>query len=243
VRIGALAFAVVLTFMPSAAMSQKVGDDSGSIRYIFPTLLVPDQPAERSHIVSKKDPWFSGKTVPVRAMVLDTDVPITETQLTLAKGTVLSVATSDRLIACQRDTLVTAGLGGMGRSPICLVDLDRDGKFDGWFKSSINVTWSCCSGHLQRGNIRPIAPVSATELSPDGVRALAPWGYFSIRYAQGMLTYCVGISDVCLQKAPKIKPADGEQQTEFMGGLFGYRKLENGKLAVRMIRDPKEGTY
>jgi len=58
-----------------------------------------------------------------------------------------------------------------------------------------------------------------------------------------MLTYCQGSSDICLQKQPKIKPSSIEQETEFMGGLFGYRQLENGKLAVRMIRDPKEATY
>jgi len=243
VRIGASAFAVVLTLMPGAALSQKAGEDSGSIRYIFPTLLVPDQPLDRSRIVSKKDAWFVGTAVPARAMALDADVLITETQLALPKGSVLSIATSDHLLGCQNATFITAGLGGMGRSPVCLVDLDRDGRFDGWFKSSINVIWSCCSGHLQRSNVRPIAPVGATELSPDKVRALKSWGSFSIRYARGMLTYCQGSSDVCLQKQSKIKPSNREQEAELMGGLFGYRKLEDGKLAVRMIRDPKEATY
>ncbi|MGN6817323.1 MAG: hypothetical protein ACTHJR_01475 [Sphingomonas sp.] len=232
----------MLTLLPGAALSQNAAD-SGSIRYIFPTLLVPDQPAERSRIVSKKDPWFSGKAVPVRAMALDKDVPIAEAGLVLSKGTVLSVATSDHLIACQQNIVVSAGVGGMGRSPICLVDLDRDGRFDGWFKSSIEIIWGCCNGHLQRSHVRPIDSVSATELSPGEVRALKPWGYFSIRYAQGMLTYCLGVSDVCLQKAPRIKPTDSEQQTEFMGGLFGYRQQADGKLAVRMIRDPQEATY
>lgn len=242
-RIGALAFAAMLTLVPGASLSQNVTIDHGSIRYIFPTLLVPDQPADRSRIVSKKDAWFVGAAVPARAVALDTDVLITETQLTLPKGTVLSIAQSDRPIGCQHAAFVSAGLGGMGRSPVCLVDLDRDGRFDGWFKGSINVIWSCCSGHLQPRTVRPIAPVGATELSPEEVRALKSWGSFSIRYAQGMLTYCQGSSDICLQKQPKIKPSSIEQEAEFMGGLFGYRQLENGKLAVRMIRDPKEATY
>jgi hypothetical protein len=241
-RIGALALALALMLMPGAAVSQTV-EDTGSIRYIFPTLLVPDPPVERSRTVSKNDPWFSGKAVPVRAMVLDAAVPVTETQIILPRGTILTVATSSYLIACQRDVVVTAGVGGMGRSPVCLVDIDRDGRFDGWFKSSIMLIWGCCSGHLQRGHIRPITPVGATELTPDKLRALDPWGYFTIRYAQGKLTYCLGISDVCQQKAPKIKPSATEQQAEFLGGLFGYRKLEDGKLAVRMIRDPQEATY
>ncbi|MFA6117637.1 MAG: hypothetical protein WC729_26845 [Sphingomonas sp.] len=237
-----MALGILLTLMPDAALPQNAAD-SGSIRYIFRTLLVPDQPAERSPTVSKNDPWFSGKAVPVRAMALDADIPITGAAIVLSRGAVLSVADSDHLIACQREVVLSAGVGGMGRSPVCLVDLDRDGRFDGWFKSSINLIWGCCNGHLQRSRVRPIAPAGATELSPDRVRALDPWGYFSIRYAQGMLTYCLGISDVCQQKAPRIKPSEIEQTTEFMGGLFGYRKLENGKLAVRMIRDPQEATY
>lgn len=241
-RFAALALAVMLTLIPGAALPQKAAD-TGSIRYIFPTLLVPDKPTERSRTVSKNDGWFSGKVVPVRAMTLDADVPITGTPIVLARGTVLTVAISDALIACPNGTVISAGLVGTGRVPVCLVDLDHDGKFDGWFKDSIMLVWGCCHGHLQRGSIRPIPPVSATELSPEKVRALAPWGYFTIRYAQGMLTYCLGISDVCLQKAPRIKPSDIEQTTDFMGGSFAYRKLEDGKLAVRMIRDPQEATY
>jgi hypothetical protein len=58
-----------------------------------------------------------------------------------------------------------------------------------------------------------------------------------------MLTYCIGISDICLQKSPKIKPSAVEQVTGFKGGLFGYRKLEDGRLAVRMVRDPKETMF
>lgn len=241
-RTRALAATVALTLMPAAASSQA-NEDGGAIRYIFPTLLVPDHPTERSLVVSKKDPWFTGKAVPVRAIALDADVPIDDYGITLPRGTVLSIARSDRLIGCPRDIIVTAGVGGMGRSPVCLVDVDLDGKFDGWFKGSIERVWGCCNGHLQRSRIRPINPVGATELSPDKVRALEPWGYFSIRYAQGMLTYCLGESDVCLQKAPRIKPTDSEQQTEFMGGLFGYRQQADGKLAVRIIRDPQEATY
>jgi hypothetical protein len=232
----------MLMLMPGAALPENA-PNTGRIPYIFPSLLVPDKPSERSRTVLKNDPWFSGKVVPVRAMVLDADVPITGTAIVLPHGTVLTVATSDTLIACQNETMVSAGLVGTGRVPVCLVDLDHDGRFDGWFKDSIMLIWGCCHGHLERGSVRAITPVAATELSPEKVRALEPWGAFSIRYAQGMLTYCMTGTDVCLQRAPRIKPSDIEQTTEFMGGLFAYRKLEDGKLAVRMIRDPQEATY
>lgn len=206
----AFGLAIAMLALPQNVWPQ-VKTDTGSIRYIFETLLVPDAGAERSITVDKYGPWVSGKAVPAKAVVLATDVPLPETGIFLRSGTVMTAATADRLIACANGVLVKAGVGGMGKSPICLVDLDQDGRLDGWFKGSIN--------------------------------ALEPWGYYEIRFSQGMLTWCIGRSDVCKQGAPKIKLTDSEHLTEFMGGVFAYRKLADGNLAVRIVRDPGEEKY
>ncbi len=233
---------ILLVAFPGMATAQSK-QRTGSIRYNFLTLLIPDQTEERSRTIKKNDPWFLGKAVPVNAVVLDAPVTIPGTGITLRKGLPLSVATSSYFMACQKDLTVSAGILGMGKSPVCLIDSDEDGVLDSWFRSSINVVWSAYTGHLQRDDIHPIGPILTRRLSTEEVRKLDLWSTFAIRYAQGMLTYCVGTSDVCLQKSPKIKPSGIEQTTEFMGGAFSYRKLEDGRLAVRMIRDPKEATF
>jgi len=230
---------VVLANVAAAKNQQK----TTSVPYVFRTLLVPDRPAERSRIVKKHDPWFTGKAVPAQAVVLNTSISIPGTPIVLEKGLPLSVATSAVFMACQKDRSVPNGIGGMGRSPICLIDQDEDGILDSWFKSSINIVWSSYSGHLQRDDIYPIGKIPTTQLSPEEIYSLEPWDTFAIRYMGGMLTYCAGDSDVCLWEAPKIKPSDTEQTVEFMDGVFSYKKIDGGHLAVRMIRDPKGVVY
>jgi hypothetical protein len=239
-RIGA-ALAILLSATPGPAVAQTA--KTGSIKYNFLSLLIPEQPADRSRTVKKRDPWFEGKVVPGRAVVLDAPVAIPGTSALLEKGEVLSVATSAYFVACGRGLSTSNGLMGMGRSPVCLIDMDEDGVLDSWYKSSVDIIWNEYSGHIQRDDIHPIAPTQTRALSIEELRKLPAWSTFTIKYAQGMLTYCIGISDICLQKSPKIKPSAVEQVTGFKGGLFGYRKLEDGRLAVRMVRDPKETMF
>ncbi|MBB4148040.1 hypothetical protein [Sphingobium scionense] len=220
-------------------------EDRGSeaIRYIFPTLLVPDKADNQSQTIKKKGAWLLGKAVPVRAVVLEKALPISEKGIFLEKGTVFSVANSAQFMACQKNAPISQGIMGMGKSPVCLIDRDGDGVLDSWFKSSINIIWGGYYGHLKRDDIYPIDPVPTKPLTISEVRGLEPWGTFEIRYAQGMLTYCVDGTEVCRQNAPKIKPSDLEQTVEFMGGAFSYKKTDGDKLIIKMIREPKGEVY
>jgi len=217
--------------------------DAGSIRYGFDTLLVPGDPAERTHTVDKKDAWFVGKAVPAGAVVLDAPVAIPKTKAVLEKGLPLSIATSSYFIACQQGLSVTAGLFGGGKASVCLIDYDRDGVLDSWFRSSVATIWSEYHGNIQRDDIYPIGPIAATRLTPEQVDDLEPWTVYALRYVGGRLTYCIGLGYTCLTNGPKIEPMASEQTVEFVGGEYGFALFADGRLNIRMIRDPHKMVF
>jgi hypothetical protein len=156
----------------------------------------------------------------------------------------LSVANSAYFVACQEDLLVSVNLG-MGRLPICLIDMDRDGMFDGWYKSSVSILWNEYAGHIQRDDIYPITPTAPIRLTPEELRKTKPWSYFGIRYVRGVVTFCVNGGDLC-SGGPRIKLAAADQTVEYMGGLFTLRQVglpKDKKIAFGILRDPVGMVY
>lgn len=240
---GLLAASVFVATSTVSATTAWADQETGSIKYSFRTLLVPELTDGRSLVVKTNKAWFSGKAVPVRAVTISTPVSIDGTRIVLPAGTVYSVADSAYFVVCEQKIKYSSN-GGMGAHPICLIDLDRDGNLDSWFRSSVGLIWSSYSGHIQRDDFGSISPVSAQELSGSQIRALEAWSTFETRYVSGRLTYCMPSNrDICLVQAPKIKPSANDQTVEFMGGLYSYRKIEGGMLAIEILRDPTGAIY
>lgn len=214
--------ATLLTALPA-----KADEETGAIRYAFRTLLVPDELPQHSLVIPDNAAWFTGIALPSRAIALAEAVTVSDSRFDLPKGSVLSISTGSYFVACN---IVGART--------CLIDMNRDGALDAWFRVRGSVMWNEHAERIQRDDIYPITPVVVTELAPDELRRLEPWAFFATRYVGGRLTFCVGGSFTCLKDAPKIKPSDIEQTVEFMGGLYSYRKVEDGKLAIEIRRDP-----
>ncbi|WP_040598511.1 hypothetical protein [Sphingomonas elodea] len=239
---GAIATALLFYAVPDAEFDQK---KEGATRYTFSTLLLPDRPADRTIKVRKSDPWLWGKALPAAAVVLDRSLTLPGTPFVIGGDELLSLANSKKLIACQLTRTVTVGLLGGGKSPICLIDRDGDGAFDGWYTSSVPVYWNGeTAGHIQSDDIRAIAPIRPRTLGPEELRAADASKKFSIRYVHGELTFCIDANNAyCLSRGAKMHPGPAEQTVRFMRGEFIYRKDEDGMLVISIVQDPKEAVY
>ena len=239
---GAIAAALLFYAIPDAVLNQK---KEGATRYTFSTLLLPDRPVDRTIKVRKGDPWLWGKALPAAAVVLDKPLTLPGTPFVIGGDDLLSVANSEKLIACQLTRTVTVGLLGGGKAPICLIDRDGDGAFDGWYTSSVPVFWNGeTAGHIQSDDIRTIAPVRPRPLGPEELRAADVSKKFSIRYVHGELTFCIDANDAyCLLRGAKMHPGPVEQTVHFMNGEFIYRRGEDGVLVISIVQDAKEAVY
>ncbi len=238
----AVATALLFISAPHAESDQK---KEGATRYTFSTLLLPDPTVDRSKTLKKNDPWLWGKAFPVAAVVLGKPLQLPDTPFIISGDEPLSIANSQKLIACQLKPTVTVGLLGGGKAPICLIDRDGDGAFDGWYTSSVPVFWNGeTAGHIQADDIHSVGPVRPRELRSDELRALDVGKKFSIRYVHGELTFCIDSNDsYCLERGAKMHPEPREQVVAFMNGEFVYRRNEDGKLVISIVRDPKEAVY
>lgn len=174
--------------------------------------------------------------MPSTMVSLAEDLTISEVNVVLKAGEPLGVATSNRLIACQKDAQIKFRLG---KSRACLIDLDGDGAFDAWFRRAGGVVWENQVSRVSSDDFHPITPKSVNRLLRDDILALDGWSTFEVVAQYGSnLKFCRQDFPACSAEDHWLKPSEVEAQVSYMGGVFAYKKLEKGRLGIRVIQPP-----
>lgn len=228
---------VAAAYLSSCAMPTFAAGD-GSISYEFHTILVPDEVPSGERTIQRNDPWFSGKAFPRRvARTLDS-VTIAEQGLTLPQGTVLGLAESDRLSGCSFDLSIKFR---MGRSRVCLIDMDRDGRFDHWFRRGGEMTFYPYSSKISLDDILPTGTVAIEEVRdwqsvPQGIRFQARFWWNQLRACTGDPEYELTMQ--CTTKGAEVLRDGAEHHATFLRGIFRYR-YAGKSFVVQTVKPPE----
>lgn len=222
---------VVAAMLALTGTAEAAEAPSGSYRYSFSTVLIPDPVVIGERNTGKGDAWFTGKASPHRIVRPLTDVTIQENGIVVRSGTDLAVAVAPQLIACTFDSPLKFR---MGMSRICLIDMDGDRVPDHWFRRADSVDFNPRTGRISLDDIHPISPVRVEEVSD--LSTVKARSFFTVGLWQGQVVLCLGIGisnySTCTAQGLGSKPTQADQEVRPMGGTFRYR-LE-GKDQVRL---------
>lgn len=221
-----------------ACATPSVAAAEGSIKYDFLTILVPDEVSTGEQTIEKNGIWFTGKAFPRRVVRTNGSVSIAGQGITLPAGTFLGLAESGKMIGCSFDSAIKFR---MGRSRVCLIDMDGDGRFDHWFRRGGGMTFYPYSSKISLDDILPTGTVAIEEVTDwDSVPQAH---HFQVRFWQNELRACTGIPEYaltmqCTVKGGQILKDGSEHQVSFLRGVFKYRYVEK-KFVVQTVKMPE----
>lgn len=217
---------------PSVAAAER------SIGYDFFTVLVPDEVPASEQTIEKDGIWFTGKAFPRRVVRTNDSVSIAEQGITLPAGTYLGLAESGKMIGCSFDLAIKFR---MGRSRVCLIDMDSDGRFDHWFRRGGGMIFYPYSSKISLDDILPAGTVAFTEVTDW--RSVPGAHHFQARFWWKELRACTGdpeytLTMECTKKGAQIFTDGSEHQVSFLRGVFKYRYVDK-RFVIQTVKMPE----
>lgn len=220
--------------LASAAQAQTVPVQA--LHYQFESMLIPKDFGDRN--VRKPDNWFTGAIVPHRLVRNASPIIVPDRNVVIEKETVFAVASSIVPIACTLGAPIPFRLV---RNHACIVDLDRDGRYDHWFRRADDVVLYNWVSRIAPDDILPIEPVEVLEVDPKSLTTGTP---FRVAVLNGELRACATSTGVpvCQRKGPQISREPGRHLVSYFGGQFDY-ELVDGFWNIRVIAPPSTQQY
>lgn len=229
-----------LTLLPSSAAAQKLQG-----KFAVEWIPASDTPSSTALFVGKGQSILTARMLPTRLLITDADVLDQRGRLILPKNAELAFAKAPYFMACVIDPRMIKR--AQGRKFVtenlntCLVDMDRDGKFDRRVGYSSRYWSMGASGKMMDAG--DIIPTSYREESPESSK-----DYFTLRLvllggATSSKNAIVGIcfrdepalSD-CLTERPEVDVTNFPAYLDVMGARLAIRGRENGKAEIVVER-------
>lgn len=229
--------------MPPLPASTVVGD-----QFEVSWMIESGTPFEGERLVRRSDTVFDTRLLPPRLFRLETGVNKANGSRLLAAGQELIGLVSRTMIACTIAPPSTRGLGaalwaGTDRH-ICLVDANRDGKFEAYFHHTVDDDYAIMGWGKVPEKPRAIQPVAYREDAPHTVGATPRLRVVFNGFGHNALSLCVsggGDRENCLEKRWRVDASTVPVEVTVLGATFEISTGDaEGKVAKIAMKSPFE---
>lgn len=191
--------------------------------------------------------WFkpyttitSVRLIPKTLLVLDADVKGADGALLMRAGTELIGLSSELTIGC---TMQTGKASILLNRYVCLVDSDKDGRFDQTFNRGTQNKYLFTGAGKVPGKRAAVAPVGYQPRDPMTAtfqpRLYLQYGWFASLVGELIFQTCFEESDKsgtsCLSPWATVKAKTMPAELESYGGKFRVEGKEENRVQVRML--------
>jgi hypothetical protein len=223
---------------PAAAQGGARPARAPQERYAVMWIILPDRPIASTAWIGPYSSITSARLVPRRAYVTGADAVAQDGRPLMAAGTRLTQLASPTMIACMmapppRGNTASVLLGQRAR--ICLVDQDRDGRFEQFFRLGGSFTgFFTGAGRVPRER-EAMQPAAYTEIDPTAIpdlpRIYIRYGWFASLINRLIFQVCLGEEGpaICISEEARVNQGQLPATFELVEA-----KLEN-RVQVTML--------
>lgn len=236
--------ALALTGGPAAAQGGARPARAPQESYAVMWIILPDRPPAATAWIGPHSSITSSRLVPRRAFATGAEAVALDGRPLMPAGTRLTELASQTRVACMMAPPPRGGTASVllgQRARICLVDQDRDGRFEQFFRLGGSFTgFFTGAGRLPRER-EAMQPLAYTEIDPTTIpdlpRIYIRYGWFASLINRLIFQVCLGEQGpaICISEEARVNQGQLPATFELLGAQFRVEaKLEN-RVQVTML--------